>query len=192
MKIEYEHAFEYFFNLIKNKNCHLPFVIAFDGRSCSGKTTLAERLRHELDIPVIHTDEFFRPKDKNGNLIMTAYDGNFDLMRFKCEVVDSIKQQRSFMYGVFDCNLGKIEDYKEIPVSNCYIIEGAYSLNPNLGEYVDFRAFFDVQPNLQRERIINRNGVHGYEKFKKIWLPAEERYFEHYKIYFNCDIVVEE
>ncbi len=191
MNIEYEHSFDYFLRLIKGHKYTIPLVIAFDGRSSSGKTSLAERLKNELNIPVIHTDDFFRPKDKNGNLCISEYDGNFDLERFKNEVVDFVKAKVSFKYGVFDCKSGRIEQYIDVPVSNCYIIEGAYSLDPKLGKYADISVFFDIAPDLQKRRIIHRNGEKEYEKFLKIWLPAEERYFEHYNIYSSCDIIID-
>ena len=80
------------------------FIIAIDGRSASGKTTFAEK----LSLPVIHTDDFFRPKNKDGFLDISEFSGNFDIIRFKSEVVDSIKGRKSIDYGVFDCSLGRI------------------------------------------------------------------------------------
>lgn len=190
MNLKYEHAFDYFSTLIKSYNYKTPLVIAFDGRSSSGKTTLANRLAKVFNIPVIHTDDFYRPKDKNGNLSITEHDGNFDLKRFQNEVVDCIKTQKAFKYGIFDCQMQRIEQYVEVPISKCYIIEGAYSLNPYLGDYADIKVFFDIEHDLQKNRIINRNGVQGYERFKEIWLPAEERYLEHYRIFDRCNIII--
>ena len=190
MNIKYENAFDYFSKLIKSQNGNLPLIIAFDGRSASGKTSLSERLKIELNIPVIHTDDFYRPKNQNGEFEISEFDGNFDIIRFKHEVVEQLKTKTTFKYGVFDCKLGIIDRYNEINVSNCCIIEGAYSLNPNLGEYADIKVFFDVDEETQKQRILLRNGEKQLENFKKIWLPAEERYLEHYQIKKSCDITV--
>ena len=73
--------------MAKGTEYKIPLVIAFDGRSSSGKTTLANRLGIELKIPVIHTDDFYRPKDENGNLTRAEFDianfwaGPYDYVR---------------------------------------------------------------------------------------------------------------
>lgn len=190
MNIDYEQAFEYFLRVIKDYKGKLPLVIAFDGRSASGKTTLAEKLGDYLRIPVIHTDDFYRPKNEFGKLEVTEFDGNFDVTRFKNEVVDGIYSKKSFKYGVFDCADGEIAEYINVAVSNCYIIEGAYSLNPNLTDYASFKVFFDISGATQKERIILRNGAEKYNKFNEIWIPCEERYINHYNIKSRCDVIV--
>lgn len=190
MIIKYENAFDYFHKLIKEYHGDLPLIIAFDGRSASGKTSLAERLKEVLNIPVIHTDDFYRPKNEYGELEISEFDGNFDMIRFKREVVEHLKKKNNFKYGVFDCKLGRIEKYNEISAFECCIIEGAYSLNPKLNEYVDLKVFFDINEETQKQRILHRNGEKQLENFKNIWLPAEERYLEHYQIKKSCDIIV--
>ncbi|MBO5870401.1 MAG: (d)CMP kinase [Clostridia bacterium] len=190
MIIKYENAFDCFVKLIKEHNDKNPLIIAFDGRSASGKSSLSERLTEELNMPVIHTDDFYRPKNNKGELEISEFDGNFDIVRFKREVVEQLKNKTAFKYGIFDCKFGRIEKYNEIDVSNCCIIEGAYSLNPNLGVYADIKVFFDVDEETQKQRILRRNGEKQLENFKKIWLPAEERYLEHYQIKKSCDIIV--
>ena len=65
-----------------------------------------------------------------------------------------------------------------------------YSLHPDLGKYWDIGLFFDIEPELQRERIINRNGTESFLSFEEIWIPAEERYFEKYKIMAISDMVI--
>ena len=190
MNVKYENAFEHISKLIDGYSGKFPLIIAFDGRSASGKSSLAERFERELNIPVIHTDDFFRPRNKHGELEISEFDGNFDVFRFKSEIVDQLRNGMNLRYGVFDCKLGKISRYNEIAVSNYCIIEGAYSLNPNLSEYVGCKIFFDIERDAQRRRILNRNGARQLENFEKIWLPAEERYLEHYKIKERCDIIV--
>ncbi len=192
MNIGYNQAFDFLLSKIKNYRGNMPLVIAFDGRSASGKTSMADKLKSVLGVSVIHTDDFFRPRDINGNLCLSQYDGNFDLQRFKTEVVDKLKSKKEFSYGVFDCKSGKIDSFCDVPISNCYIVEGAYSLNPNLGEYADIKVFFDVSADVQKQRIISRNGENAYDRFSKIWIPAEERYLSHYNIRLGCDVILSE
>lgn len=173
-------------NIIKTYDSELPLIIAIDGRAASGKTTFAEK----LNVPVIHTDDFFRPRDNRGELALTEFDGNFDIERFKSEVVANLKTGNSFEYGMFDCFQGKITASVRIPLSACYVVEGAYSINPVLGDYAGLKVFFDVSKNDQKQRIINRGGEEAYNRFRDIWIPAEERYLAHYNIQAQCDITV--
>ena len=80
----------------------LPIIVAIDGRSASGKTTFANLFKDDDGFYVIHTDDFYRPKNSQGELEISEFDGNFDLERFKIEVVEKL-HNNSFSYGVFDC-----------------------------------------------------------------------------------------
>ena len=186
MKLTVERITEIIYNKIRGQSSSRPFVIAVDGRAASGKTTFAGM----FDFPIIHTDDFFHPKNQNGVIEMSEHIGNFDIERFKSEVVNNLKNKNSFEYGVFDCAVGKITDKVTVTPEKCIIIEGAYCLCPLLTEYADLKLFFDISKETQKNRIISRNGLEGYERFSKLWIPAEERYFEHFAIQELCDYVI--
>ncbi len=189
MRIDYNDVYTYLHDLIDNNLCK-PFVIALDGRSASGKTSLAQRLKREMNIPVIHTDDFYRPKNQFGELELSEYSGNFDVDRFKSEVVSSIENYRPIKYGVFDCKEGIINRFDTITDYGCVIVEGAYCLHPKLGDYADIKLFFDVEREVQLQRIKARNGESALEKFVGIWIPCEEQYINKFKINETCDIIV--
>lgn len=191
MNIAYKNVCAYLREIIEDANRKSPFVIAFDGRSSSGKTTLAKELCSCCDIKIVHTDDFFRPRNEFGELELTEFSGNFDLLRFKNEVITAIKSNSPVVYGVFDCKQGKIIEHINIYEYDVIIVEGAYSLHPDLGEYADLKVFFDVDKQLQRLRIKERNGSNGLDMFEKIWIPCEEKYINKYKIDNRCDIIVD-
>lgn len=186
MKLTIDQIIEIINKKINRHSLPRPFVIAADGRAASGKTTFAGI----FDFPIIHTDDFFRPKNSRGEIEMSDHIGNFDIERFKAEVVNNLKNNNSFEYGVFDCAVGKITDKVTVTPQKCIIIEGAYCLCPLLTEYADLKLFFDLTEKTQKERIISRNGANGYERFAKLWIPAEERYFKHFGIQELCDYVI--
>ena len=163
-----------------------PFVVAIDGRCASGKTTFAA----SLGATVIHTDDFFRPRSKDGKLSISEYSGNFDMERFKKEVVSNLRSNRSFEYGIFDCKTQKIEKYVKIENPDFIVIEGTYSAHDDLGDYADLIIFFDVSAEEQKRRIIERNGAENAKNFENIWIPAEERYFERYQIIKKSNLTV--
>lgn len=191
MKITKEGLFSEIISLIEsNKNEH-PVIIAIDGRSASGKTTFTDRFLSIDGITVIHTDDFYRPKNAFGELEIREHDGNFDIERFKAEVVARLKD-KELCYGVFDCRQQKISYYVSVVAQKCIIVEGAYSLNPRLGDYADLSVFFDIDKDMQKKRIYDRNGDENYEIFERLWIQAEERYIKHYRIEKLTDYTVTE
>lgn len=190
MNIAYNDVYAYLRGIIEDINRKSPFIIAFDGRSASGKTTLAKLLNSDYDIQVVHTDDFYRPRNRFGELDLNEFSGNFDLLRFKKEIVDSLKSKKTVEYGVFDCKEGSIKEKITIADYDVVIVEGAYCLHPELGDYTDLKVFFDVCEHQQRLRIKERNGKNAFDMFEKIWIPCEERYINKYKIDNICDIVV--
>lgn len=169
-----------------------PFVIAIDGRAASGKTSFAGLLSKHIDAHIIHTDDFFRPRDPSGKLKLSEFEGNFDLGRFKAEVADCFDSENGFQYGVFNCKKGIITEIKTVPPRSVCVVEGAYCLCPELGDYADVKLFFDVTPDTQKQRILSRNGEEGLNMFLSVWIPAEERYISHYNIQNHCDFVIKE
>ncbi len=186
MKINPDSALSIIKERIKSHTSESPLVIAIDGMAASGKTTFAER----LSLPVIHTDDFYRPRNQRGELEISDYSGNFDLERFKKEVVANIKKGKPFRYGVFDCKQGIITHEEAISEYNCIVVEGAYSTHPELGTYADIKLFFEIGKQEQKKRIIMRNGEKAYKAFSSVWIPAEQRYHTFYKIKENSDIIV--
>ena len=177
-------------SLAKYKSKEKPFVIAIDGRCASGKTTFAHMLASELSLSVIHTDSFFLPRSISGEAEQIGVDGNFDIERFYSEAVLGMMSQKPFYIGHFDCKTQKITEAMRFKPSPCFIVEGAYSLNPKLGNYADMKIFFDVDEKTQKDRILKRNGEKGLRAFEQVWIPAEERYFSNYRIKESCDFVV--
>ncbi len=180
-------------NLIKShilRNKEKLSVVAIDGPSAAGKTTLAKRLSEDLDIQVVHTDDFYRPRDKDGKLQISEFDGNFDIERFKNEVVANIGGNTPFEVGAFDCKQGRVVKKLCYQPSNCFVIEGSYSHNEKLGNYATLKVFCDVSPKEQEERIKSREGEDGFNRFNSLWIPAVNRYFAHYKVKEKSDIII--
>lgn len=167
-----------------------PFVIAIDGCSASGKTTFASELADVLRANDVHTDDFFRPRNENGELELSDFSGNFDLVRFKTEAVDGMLGGADFSVGIFDCKIGKVIERRNYKQSGIFVVEGAYSTHPDLGKYWGVSLFFTIDSDEQKKRILNRDGADSYEMFKTVWIPAEERYFKHFDIVQKSDAVI--
>lgn len=178
-------------NLLKNKDY---IVIAIDGDSASGKSSLALSLfyYYKNEVNVIHIDDFYLANQGNidMNNINKMYDGNIDYNKLKEEVINNLSKT-TFSYSIFDCKNQVLKKEKVVVnKKRIMIIEGSYSLNANkLGKYYDFSIFLKIDKSLQIERLKNRN-KNNFNDFLNKWIVLEKNYQEHYKIEKNCDFLI--
>ena len=167
-----------------------PLVIAIDGRSGAGKTTLAEALSHPLDAPVVHMDDFYLPFSARTPQRLAQPGGNFDLERFLDEAYAPLSRGEAFSYGVFDCSVGEIRARRHIPRADITIVEGAYSMHPSLRGLYSLSIFCDVLPEGQQRRLALRENGTALENFIRRWIPMEELYLREFDVAGACDLVM--
>ena len=122
-------------------------IIAIDGRSAAGKTTLASLIAEAAGGSIVHMDDFFLPLEMRTPERLSAPGGNVHSERFMAEVLPHLARREAFSYRRFDCS---VMDYAPEPVaadaSGVIVIEGAYSLSPAFGRYYDLSVFCDHDP----------------------------------------------
>lgn len=161
-------------------------VVAIDGNSASGKTTLAAELEGEFPARVFHCDDYFlRPHQRTRQRLSEA-GGNFDRERFKKEVAEPARLRRDAECRRYFCRTGELSAAFTVKFAPLTVIEGSYSLHPYLGEYYDIAVFVSVDPQEQARRILKRNGPNMFERFMQEWVPMENRYFEELHIREKC------
>ena len=165
-------------------------VIAIDGPCASGKTTLARLLAEKFRIQVIHMDDFFLPAALRTEERLAEHGGNVHYERFCKEVVSGIKSGKAFEYRAYSCRTGDYKETKKISPHQAILVEGSYSLHPEFSEIYDMKIFVVADPETRHERILQRNGETALETFKSLWIPLEDKYFEHFGIMKNCDIIL--
>lgn len=165
-------------------------IIGIDGPCASGKTTLAKKLADETQAQIIHTDDFFLPHEMKTPERMAQAGGNVHHERFACEVASGIASQKSFEYGVYSCKEGRITDKKSVNPKGVVIIEGSYSLHPEMKIACDLKIFVEAPEEIRIQRIKERNGEEAIEVFKSKWMPLEDKYFDFFDIKNRCDIII--
>lgn len=165
-------------------------VIAVDGCAAAGKTTFAAWLARRLGAAVVHTDDFFLPPEMRTAQRYAQPGGNIDYERFIREVAPALLSGDAVSYRRFDCASGEKE---KIPVtlqrSAVTVIEGSYSMHPQLASLRDIGVFAYVSPEEQIKRITARNGEKAADVFRNRWIPLENGYFEYYGIRGKADFV---
>lgn len=165
-------------------------VIAIDGRSASGKTTLALQLGEICGAGLVHMDDFFLPAQLRSEARLAQPGGNVHYERFAREVLPNIARRAAFSYQTFDCGRMQLGECRPVAESRWRIVEGAYSCHPKLGAYMDLRVFCDISPEQQLQRIRRRNGEALAAVFTSRWIPMEERYLKAYQIMEDADLLI--
>lgn len=152
-------------------------IIAIDGRAASGKSTAAEALAAVLEAGIVHMDDFFLPPELRTAERLAEEGGNIHYERFLEEVLPHLHDPAPFSYRRFDCGVMALNGMREVAGGAYRIVEGSYSHHPALGDYADVRVFSHVGAEVQKERILHRNGEEMLQMFLSRWIPMEERYF---------------
>lgn len=162
-------------------------VIAIDGRSAAGKTTLAATLQKQYDAAIVHMDDFFlRPEQRTAERYAQP-GGNVDWERFNEEVLIPLKKGTPVVYRPFDCCSQQLQSPITLPKRELTIVEGSYACHPVFWDYYDLHIFMTIDPQTQMERILRRNGVVKAEVFRTKWIPLEEAYFSYFDVSDKCD-----
>lgn len=152
-------------------------ILALEGGSASGKSTLAESLREVYGCNVIHMDDFFlRPHQRTPERL-SEVGGNLDRERFAAEVLPALAQGATVTYSPFDCATQSLSAPIILAPNRLTVVEGAYALHPAFGDYCDLSVYLDIDPEEQRSRIMKRNSPTFAQRFFNEWIPLENRYF---------------
>lgn len=185
---DYNHVFEAIKALLEKDK---PLIIAIDGRCGSGKSTLAGLLAEQFDCNVFHMDDFFLPFEMKTKKRLAEPGGNVHYERFKEEVLRALESRQSVIYRPFLCNERDFGEPRKVEPKHLTIVEGSYSLHPTLKHAYDYKIFLTINPKVQHERILERNGEEKLQDFVNKWIPMEEHYFSELNIKNQCDLIID-
>ncbi len=161
-------------------------IVGIDGPCASGKSALAEALAlraraAQWTIQVIHLDDFFWPLEKRPLEADRVAGENFERPRFIKEVWEPLLRGEKFYYRPYSCKLGQYLPGNWLEPGNLNLIEGTYCGHPALRPAYDFYWRLKIEPKIQRERILARNGPQAWPQFRDRWLPLEALYFSTFR-----------
>lgn len=169
---------------------HPLVVLAIDGPCGSGKTTLARELRAMYrDSAVIHTDDFFlRPSQRTARRLHEP-GGNMDRERLEKEVLEKLPAGLPFEYARYDCQADAFSPVRVNP-GRLVVIEGSYSLHPDLLKHYTITVFLEADPETRLDRLRARLGEERLLEFINRWIPLEDAYFEAMGVKGRCDLAL--
>ena len=167
-----------------------PVRLAIEGGSASGKSTLAELLQKVYGCTVFHMDDFFLRPEQRTPTRLSEVGGNVDRERFLSEVLLPLSRADSVRYAKFNCGSMSLEPPVTVKPGRLTVVEGAYSMHPELRDFYDFSVFLDIDEDYRRRRINKRNAPEVAKRFFEEWIPLEAKYFSEMKIKEECDTVI--
>jgi len=184
----YNPVFDAVKNLVKENK---KLIIAIDGRCGGGKSTLAAQFTQQFDCNVFHMDDFFLPFEMKTSKRLAEAGGNVHYERFEEEVLRPLQNHNPVIYRQYLCTIGDFSQPLKVEPKDLTIVEGSYSLHPTLKHYYDYKIFITIDPKVQYERILKRNGEEKLQDFLSKWIPMEEHYFTALEIKNQCDIILD-
>jgi len=168
-----------------------PILVALDGGSGSGKSTIAEKLTRLTDVAIVPLDDFYQtviPESEwPHKTVEQRLNGVFDWSRVRSEALEPLRAGRPGRWRAFDFmgGLGKAgtynlnEEVTHAAPAPTVLIEGAYSASPPLRDLIDLAVLVDVQNTMRHLRTAARgDNAQFLATWHEIWDDVETFYFE--------------
>lgn len=170
--------------VVKEITCRMqaksgPLLVAFDGGTSSGKSTLALLVAAEVSVVVVQGDDFCQTQidwstkssDEKSALCI-------DWKRAREQALEPLLAGKTATWHPFNFKTGiGLADYvvvrKPKPV---IILDGAYSSNPSLSGILDLTVLLNMPADIRMRRHNAREG-HDDAAWHAIWDEVESYYF---------------
>lgn len=157
-------------------------LVTIDGPCGSGKSTLADALSAALNAPIIRMDDFFLPHALKTPQRLAIPGGNIDLERLMQEVIIPFAAGQPVVYRRYLCREDAFSAPIPLPDAPITILEGSYSMLPDIRRHADLTLFLWINPEVQQERLLQRVGAAWLKDFNARWIPLENAYFDAYHL----------
>ena len=156
-------------------------VVAVDGASGAGKTTLAFRLSIALRrAPVVHMDDLY-----------PGWDGlEAGVRRLVEEVLEPLSRGEPGRYRRYDWTLEEPAEARVVPVTApVLVVEGVGCGAPACAPYLSLLVWVDAPADVRWTRAMSRDGD-AYRPYWHRWAGQEERHFRRSGTRARADVVL--
>lgn len=160
-----------------------PFLVAIDGRSGVGKSTIAQAIAEEFGGIVVLGDDFFAggpDSEWDARSAEAKVADCIDWRRLRREALDPLLAGRPASWHPFNfiSGVGLSEEVVQRNPAAVIILDGAYSCRPELADVVDLSVLIEMtDDNLRRQRLLAREGHDFMASWHERWDAAEDHYF---------------
>lgn len=180
-----------------------PILVALDGGSGAGKSTIASMLEQKLDSVIVQSDDFYSANipdwEWDRRSISERARDVLNWHRLRTEALEPLlvgKPARwhpfDFVAGVrSDGTYGMSNEYVEKKPAPVIILEGAYSSNPILSVPIDLKVLIDVPVVERHQRLDKREENKQFlQRWHLLWDAVEEYYFSEVMQKSSFDLIV--
>ncbi len=168
--------------------------VGIDGRSGAGKSTLAASVAqtfgtagNAVRVTVIEGDQFYAggsaatwddrsPAQKAAGVI-DWHRQRTVLERLRA---DGVAEWHPFDWDADDWDSDVVPLARDTIVSRAssvVVLEGAYSCRPELHDVLDLRVLLEIEPEVRRRQLLDREGEEYRADWETRWSAAEDHYF---------------
>ena len=180
--------------LVKHSN--RPVLVALDGKSGTGKSTIANQIAKRFGGVEITADDFWTggsneewdektPKEKADLAI--------DWKRIRSEVLEPLLAGKPAAWYPFDWKTGRglSEQAHHSESKPLIVLDGAYSTRPELQDIIDFSVLVEVPDDANRRaRLIGRENEEYMKDWHGRWDVAEDYYFTEVRPRESFDMII--
>jgi molybdopterin-guanine dinucleotide biosynthesis protein A/uridine kinase len=175
-----------------------PVVVALDGPSGVGKSTLARALALHREATVLLGDLFYATDLAGLDLLarerMTDADvcqSVFDWRRLRGEALEPLSRRQPAHFRPYDwrANDGRLARAIDLAAADLVILEGVYSGRPELADLVDLAVYVGLDEQVRWQRLTARAA--DDPSWQQFWNRGESYYFAVVRTVDEFDLVVE-
>lgn len=176
-------------------------VVAIDGRSGSGKSTVAAAVAQAISAVIVPCDDFFTASVSDAEWDRRTPEQRaadaIDWRRLKREAIDPLRTGRAARWYTFDFLAGPRGDgtypWQSTPTERApkpvVLLDGAYSARPELADVLDLSVLVEAAPTTREARLAAREAADFLRQWHARWDPAEDHYFGHVRPPSAFDVV---
>jgi len=158
---------------------HAQKLIGIDGGGGVGKTTFAQHLSDVLpQSEVIHSDDFYKERNKRVKGTEYEVNPNYDWERFEREVLQSVREGKPVAYHIYDWKQDVLEKSVSVPLDATIIIEGMYVIQRVYKDLFDYKIWIHAEDDIRLVRALTRDGEHMRPYWENEWIPIEKNYMK--------------
>ena len=147
-------------------------VVLIDGRSASGKTTIADQLQRKLfkdgeTLPrVVHMDDLY----EGWNGLQAGHDL---LLR---QILRPVSERRRANWQQWDWALDARNEWREFEGGTPLIIEGCGSLSQVTAPFANLTLWLEAEDSVRKQRWVDRSG-HDHDEWWPVWAAQELEFY---------------
>ena len=196
-----------FFQFSARLNQKRPYIVAIDGLSGAGKTTIVKSLEREISnrnckAVTIHIDDYIVERDKRYN---TGFEEWYEYYYLQWNIESLTRHLfEGLLHNHHDLQLPFYDHSTDslrmralsIPASSIVLIEGIFLQRREWRGFYDYVIYLNCPREVRYERVLKRDSYIGdiqqrLNKYNKRYWPGEKHYLEVENPIEQADVVID-